>query len=72
MYAAFSKWKSTDDGHGASETTDREWDSGSGLWAAAGAPVGGVFLELATIGYIADLSDGPRAAASRGWCPRCW
>ena len=58
VYAAFSKWKSTDDGHGGTRLD--AVGRGSGLWAAAGATVGGVFLELATIGYIADLSDASR------------
>ena len=48
------------DGRRARQHETRHGQDGSEYVAAAGATVGGVFLELATIGYIADLSDASR------------
>jgi hypothetical protein len=55
VYAAFSTWCVLPDTQGHDKL--QAVGTGIGMWAAAGATLGGVYVELATIGFLTDAAD---------------
>ncbi len=60
VYAAFSRWSMLPDGQGHDKL--QSVGTGVGMWAAAGATLGGVYLELATVGFLTDAADASLGA----------